>query len=125
MTLEERRTVPLFLYGTLMPGQLYHSRIAYGVAWYEPAQAKGVLYDTGLGYPAALFGGDETIDGFVVHIRQSLAAEIMAEIDKLEDEGNEYRRVKIRTLDGLEVSAYEWIKPVAGLRELTEGWRPR
>ncbi len=123
MSLEGSRTVPLFLFGTLMPGELYYSRIAYAVAWYEPAATRGILYDTGVGYPAALFGGQETIRGFVVHLRQSLSDEVLAEIDKLEDEGNETRRVRVRVLDGLEVFAYEWNKPVEGLRELAEGWR--
>ena len=45
----------IFCYGTLLPGQERWQFLAPFVLAYEPDQVSGRIYDTGLGYPAALF----------------------------------------------------------------------
>src|SRR5262249_30776779 len=49
-------TVVLFVYGTLAPGQVAWSTLAPHARATWETQVDGHLYDTGRGYPAAVFG---------------------------------------------------------------------
>ena len=98
-----------FVYGTLKPEGLYWPHVAALVAYWEPGQVQGKLYDTGLGYPAAIFGEDGTIDGILLFVIDAKVAQITAIMDEIEEEGRAYRRVEVATLDGQEAVAYEWM----------------
>lgn len=122
----------VFVYGTLMPGELrWPSLEAYAVGWQE-ATAAGQLWDTGRGYPAAVFhhlASDATasgsrIPGVCVTLRDAAVDEAIAVLDAIEGEGALYRRVTIASSAGEAVS-YEWLGDTAGLTLLPHGWPAR
>jgi len=58
----------------------------------------GRLYDTGLDYPAAVFGGDRTIVGRTYRLRTDTLDEALAVLDEEEDTVlGLYRRVEVTT----------------------------
>jgi gamma-glutamylcyclotransferase (GGCT)/AIG2-like uncharacterized protein YtfP len=121
-------TIRLFVYGTLAPG-----RDAWPVlapwATGTPCEDRvaGVLYDTGRGYPAAVFGGTDaegrrtgrTVHGYVVELDALRSADALAALDHYE--GEEYERITVRTADGVEASTYAWIAPLQGCRPVANG----
>jgi gamma-glutamylcyclotransferase (GGCT)/AIG2-like uncharacterized protein YtfP len=115
-------SVFLFVYGTLMPGEIRWRYLSpYAVSW-RRATAPGRLWDTGYGYPAAKFddtGGE--IPGVVVLLRAGAAETAIRLLDQIE--GNLYRRVEVSTGWGRALS-YEWLGPTDGFRPLPGGWPP-
>jgi gamma-glutamylcyclotransferase (GGCT)/AIG2-like uncharacterized protein YtfP len=111
----------LFVYGTLAPGEPAWSQIAPYVSEHREAAVPGRLYDTGRGYPAAVFaGGDSLVQGWCC----TLADAPFAELDAFE--GSEYRRITVRCTDGTQAVAYDWIASLDGCRYIPNGsWRAR
>ena len=60
----------LFVYGTLMPGRLRWPLIADDVVRQRPSAVPGTLYDTGLGYPAFVVGGDHRVPGWLLGLSE-------------------------------------------------------
>jgi gamma-glutamylcyclotransferase (GGCT)/AIG2-like uncharacterized protein YtfP len=100
----------LFVYGTLRPGD---------VRWWilEPFvadggvddTAPGDVYDTGLDYPAAIFGGAGTIVGRTYELRADLVEMALAVLDHEEDTvAGLYRRVRVVTDRGTDAWAYAY-----------------
>lgn len=100
----------LFVYGTLRPGDVRWSFL-------EPFAADegiddtvgGSLFDTGLDYPAAVFGGDGTIFGRTYGLRPERLVEALAVLD--EEEGTVrglYRRIAVTTGRRVPAWAYEY-----------------
>ncbi len=112
----------LFVYGTLMPGEpLWPALEPYAASW-ERATAPGELWDTGLGFPCIRFGpGAPAVPGVLVEIVPDRITEVLAVLDRVEDEGRLYRRVVVETSAG-PAYAYEWLGSTEGLRRLS-GWR--
>ena len=113
--------IVLFVYGTLAPGELSWSLLApYAVATREQS-VPGRLFDTGRGYPGAVFApGRDLVHGWCC----TLADPPLAKLDTFE--GEEYERITVRCTDGTEALAYHWIAPLDGLRALDDGrWRAR
>ncbi len=104
----------MFVYGLLKPGlRLYHVAEPY-VTRAIQARASGRLYDAGV--PAARFDEDGEIEGFVFFLDDARLDEALRELDDLEDEGTEYRRIVItvRTEEGdVEAHAYEYLLELA------------
>jgi gamma-glutamylcyclotransferase (GGCT)/AIG2-like uncharacterized protein YtfP len=114
----------LFVYGTLLPGEgRWHLLRPLAASW-APASAGGRLWDTGQGYPAAVFGEGGLIPGALVRLAPGTGAEALRLLDALEGEGRLYSRVSITTSAG-EAIAYEWLRPTQGFRLLPDGWRRR
>lgn len=115
----------LFVYGTLLPGEPRWpvlERVAVRVA---DAAAAGRLYDTGNGYPAAVFTTDGgTIVGALVIVEDAEWDELIARLDRIEGEGELYRRVEC-SVAGEPAVSYEWLGPTADLTPLPNGWRGR
>ncbi len=115
----------MFVYGTLMPGQVRWPLLEPFALGATPATARGRLWDTGLGYPAARFdAGDAILPGFVVVLRSEAADTAIAALDEIEGEGVLFRRVEVDTSGGRAIS-YEWLGPTEGLVPLPDGWLPR
>lgn len=116
------RTTGLFVYGTLMPGQIRWAALeAYALST-QAATARGHIWDTGAGYPAARFdqSGPE-IPGVLVTVVPDLLPEIVAALDRIEGEGVLFRRVEVVTSGGPAIS-YEWMGSTDGFSPLFEGW---
>ncbi len=112
----------LFVYGTLMPGHEAWRVIEPYAEDARPTTVRGRLFDTGAGYPAAVFdgGGSSTpaIAGSAVRLR---AAQVAVALDTLDRyEGPEYRRVVVAD-DHAPLYAYEWIGGLDHLIELPSG----
>ena len=114
----------IFVYGTLMPGDVRWPALAvYAVRW-ERVTAVGRLWDTGHGYPAVRFGGaGGVVPGVLVTVDEPRVAEALAVLDEIEDEGRLYRRVEVTTSGG-PAYAYEWLGPTEGFQPLAAGWPP-
>ena len=100
----------LFVYGTLRPGDVRWPLLEPFVDdegvddW-----ATGSVYDTGLDYPAAVFGGAGRIVGRTYRLRLDRLDEALVVLDQEEDtvEGL-YRRVEITTGNGVTAWAYAY-----------------
>lgn len=112
-------TVVLFVYGTLAPGQEAWSTLAPHARATWETSVEGRLFDTGRGYPAAVFGtGAGRVAGWCCELEDAP----LADLD--EWEGEEYRRVVVTATDGTEAFAYDWQAPVDGFRALPGGRWP-
>jgi gamma-glutamylcyclotransferase (GGCT)/AIG2-like uncharacterized protein YtfP len=103
-------TTALFVYGTLRPGDLRWSFLEpYAADEGVDDTVAGRVYDTGLGYPAAIFGGDGTITGRTYHLHEHLLDEALAVLDEEEDTvAGLYRRVIVTTGRGVAAWAYAY-----------------
>ena len=111
--------VALFVYGTLAPGRRAWRFLEPYTVEVRPAAVAGRLYDTGRGYPAAVFGpGAGLVHGHLCLLDDPP----LARLDVWE--GDEYERRRIVTDDGTEAFAYHWRAPVAGCRRLPDGRWP-
>lgn len=102
--------VHLFVYGTLRPGDVRWSLLEPFVA--DQGQADSVagrLFDTGLDYPAAVFGGEGRIVGRTYLLRADTLGDALAILDEEEDSVlGLYRRVELTTGSGVRAWAYEY-----------------
>ena len=71
----------LFVYGTLKQGGKYHCYLEEAELVEEQATAQGILYDTGMGYPAMILSDSGQIEGEVYDIPDVL----WPALDYLED----------------------------------------
>ena len=111
----------VFVYGLLKPGQRLHHVIAPFARSLALGTVPGRLFDAGV--PAARFGDGGRIEGFVIELDR--ADEALRVLDELEDEGTQYRRVRVRasTSDGeVEVYAYEYMRDTSGLPDVGWSW---
>lgn len=113
----------LFVYGLLKPGFSLHHVAAPYVLRLAPGRVRGRLYDAGV--PAGRFDEDGTIDGFVLWLDPARIDEALRILDELEDVADVYRRVvvDVTTDEGsIPSSAYEYIRPLAGRRDVGPVW---
>lgn len=112
----------LFVYGTLMPGHLRWAVLEPHALSWRPAAVEGHLYDTGEGWPAAVFvPGEDLVRGWAVDLDPAVADVVMAHLDDVEgvDQGL-FRRVEVALLDGEPVVAYELGTSPDALRRIQE-----
>ena len=99
----------MFVYGTLMPGRLRWPLLEPHAVGHRDATVHGLLYDTGLGWPAAVFDDESaaTVPGVLVELPEDHLDELLAELDLVEgvDHGH-YERVLVTTTDG--ATAWAW-----------------
>jgi gamma-glutamylcyclotransferase (GGCT)/AIG2-like uncharacterized protein YtfP len=100
----------LFVYGTLRPGDVRWRILEPFVADDGAADtAAGDVYDTGLHYPAAIFGGSGTIVGRTYELRTDRIDEALAVLDYEEDTvAGLYQRVRVMTGRGTDAWAYAY-----------------
>jgi gamma-glutamylcyclotransferase (GGCT)/AIG2-like uncharacterized protein YtfP len=100
----------LFVYGTLRPGDVRWTLLEPFVAGDGVDDTvAGSLFDTGLDYPAAVFGGPATIVGRTYPLRPERLEEALAALDDEEDTVlGLYRRVTVTTERGTPAYAYAY-----------------
>src|SRR3954449_10710082 len=98
-----------FVYGTLLPTESRWPLLEpYAIAA-RPASVAGRLFDTGRGYPCALFSGAGTIPGAVVELAPADVEDVFVLLDEVEGVAfGLYERVVVTTDDGERVWSYEW-----------------
>lgn len=101
--------LPLFVYGTLMPGHLRWGVLEHHAVGWRPAAIEGRLYDTGEGWPAAVFGpGGDLVRGWVVDLRPEVAEVVLAHLDEVEGVGHGlFTRIEVALLGGEAAVAYQ------------------
>lgn len=121
----------LFVYGTLQPGESRWSQLAPFVTDHgEPAAVAGVLYDTGLDYPAAIFSAESPSDlirGRIYELRADVTEMALARLDAVEGAVRGlYHRVTVCTVAGTPAWAYECGDHTLLRRRLADGdWLQR
>ena len=93
--------LPLFVYGTLQPGEINYTRYCQGrLRTQQRAYCRGRLYALNLGYPALSWGQDR-VWGYLLHFINTWDLQAL---DQLEDyqpgrsaSANEYQRFLITT----------------------------
>jgi gamma-glutamylcyclotransferase (GGCT)/AIG2-like uncharacterized protein YtfP len=108
----------LFAYGTLLPGDVrWHFLQRFVTDDGSVDRADGRLFDTGEGYPAALFDDgiqadgiqDSVIHGRVFTLVADLVDEALATLDEVEGAvAGDYRRIEIVTHEGRAAWAYAY-----------------
>jgi gamma-glutamylcyclotransferase (GGCT)/AIG2-like uncharacterized protein YtfP len=100
----------LFVYGTLRPGDVRWSLLApFAADDGSDDTVPGELFDTGLDYPAAMFGGTSTIVGRTFELRADRLDEALTVLDEVEGTVlGLYRRVRVTTSRGVSAWAYEY-----------------
>lgn len=100
----------LFVYGTLRPGDVRWPILEPFIADDGVGDAvAGLVYDTGIGYPAAVFGGDGIVAGRTYCLRLETLDQALAALDAEESsvEGG-YHRVELTTQTGITAWAYQY-----------------
>lgn len=116
----------LFVYGTLLPGRLRWPLLAPFVTDQLPAAVPGRLFDSGRGWPVAVFAGDtdqvsradraDHVPGVVVVLDADRSGEAIDLLDRVEGTAaGLLRRVRVTTLAGEEAWAYHHPHAVTGL----------
>jgi len=103
-------TEHLFVYGTLRPGDVRWPLLERFVADEGVGDTTaGAVFDTGLDFPAAVFGSTGTIVGRTYTLRPDLLSEALAVLDD-EEAGvaGLYRRVRVTTGRGVRAWAYAY-----------------
>ena len=102
--------VDLFVYGTLAPGDVRWPILApFAADDGRPDAADGALYDTGCGYPAAVFGGEGTISGRTFRLHHDRLDDALAALDAEESSvAGGYHRIEIETRNGHRAWAYQY-----------------
>jgi gamma-glutamylcyclotransferase (GGCT)/AIG2-like uncharacterized protein YtfP len=119
-------TSHLFVYGTLRPGEVrWRFLEPFVVGDGIDTTVAGDVYDTGLEYPAAVFGGDRSIRGRVYELTR--LDEALAALDEVEGAVRGlYHRVVVRTASGHDAWAYQCGDPTLLVRHLPTGdWTDR
>lgn len=110
----------VFVYGTLMPGQLRWPWLAPYVTAHHPDRVTGRLYDTGKGFPAAVFDEPGMVHGVCCTLDELMADEAWAMLDDIE--GRLYERCTVTTAKGRTAGSYAWAGDRDGLVPVDGPW---
>lgn len=109
----------LFVYGTLMPGRLRWPLLAPHAVGHRLAEVPGALFDSGNGWPVAVFGDAGTVPGTVVELDPAILDELLPVIDEVEDTvGGAFERVVVTTTDGETAWAYRYLHDVSPMTRI-------
>ena len=119
----------LFIYGTLIPGEERWVYLEDFITEITPDTTRGLLYDTGRGYPAARFDATNSIPQLIHGLRMTIAPDRIDECLELMDEVEAaerglYHRVVIVTDDGETAWSYQYGTGLADNVAIDSGsWR--
>jgi gamma-glutamylcyclotransferase (GGCT)/AIG2-like uncharacterized protein YtfP len=112
----------LFVYGTLQPGRLRWPLLEPFAIGSVAASVPGVLYDSGNGWPLAVFGGDPPgeVPGVLVDLDPDRLGDALDLLDRIEGAVTDLlRRVVVTTTAEATAWAYHWPATTAGMRRIT------
>ena len=113
----------IFVYGTLKPGQERWPILAPFVAPPDAgcaAAVRGTVFDTGYGWPAAVFdsAAGMGVVGVVLRLHPASTGEAIATLDAIEGvETGLFQRIRIE-IDGTDCWTYHWPGSTAGFQPL-------
>jgi gamma-glutamylcyclotransferase (GGCT)/AIG2-like uncharacterized protein YtfP len=111
----------LFVYGTLQPGRLRWPLLEPFATGSAPASVPGALYDSGKGWPVAVFDGDpsDAVPGVLVDLDPHRLDAALELLDQVEGGVTDLvRRVVVTTTGQLAAWAYHWSATTAGMRRI-------
>jgi gamma-glutamylcyclotransferase (GGCT)/AIG2-like uncharacterized protein YtfP len=121
-TRDDGAVVPprLFVYGTLQPGRLRWPLLAPYAAHQRPAAVRGLLYDSGNGWPVAVFEAvDREIPGVLLDLVPDRVHEALELLDGIEGTvSGLLHRVVVSTVDGATAWSYHWPGATAAMRAI-------
>lgn len=114
---------PLFVYGTLMPGHLRWPVIEPHAVGWRPAAVEGRIYDSGEGWPAAVFApGEDLVRGWAVDLDPDVADVVLAHLDAIEGMDRDLlARVDVALLGGEPAVAYQLQRGLDGFTRI-DAW---
>jgi gamma-glutamylcyclotransferase (GGCT)/AIG2-like uncharacterized protein YtfP len=117
MTIPEQ--FPIFVYGSLRPGELFYTRVRPYVEKVEPAELHGMqLYSLG-DFPGMVWDASarNPVKGDLLHIYKGYWAEAISVLDRIEGEGFLYKRTQIIVICG-ETPVAAWTYLLRDLEKL-------
>jgi gamma-glutamylcyclotransferase (GGCT)/AIG2-like uncharacterized protein YtfP len=113
----------LFVYGTLMPGRLRWPILERFAIASREALVPGTIYDSGEGWPVAVFADlDDVVPGVLVDLDPSSLEDALPILDDVEDTATDkLRRIVVTTTEGDAAWAYHHPAEVVGLARI-ESW---
>lgn len=112
----------IFVYGSAMPGQWGYSVIERYVESSRRDEVDGLLFDSGRGYPMAMFEVGDSIPGFLIQLDAATAEDALRALTQFE--GGLFHPVEVRTASGATALAYEWIGTTEGYPRI-DAWDPQ
>jgi len=94
--------VPLFVYGSLLPGEIHSSLLADGTHLGPATTATGFRLVELEQYPALIAAGDLQIEGELFEVTSML----LGKLDQLKENGRLFQRGPIELATGQEAQAY-------------------
>jgi gamma-glutamylcyclotransferase (GGCT)/AIG2-like uncharacterized protein YtfP len=116
----------LFVYGTLQPGRLRWPVLAPFTVGTRPASVPGVLYDSGYGWPVAVFDehAPSEVPGVLVDLDPHRLDDALELLDEVEGVVTDLlRRIVVTTTGQLAAWAYHWPATTTGMRRIAR-WDP-
>jgi gamma-glutamylcyclotransferase (GGCT)/AIG2-like uncharacterized protein YtfP len=112
-----KRSVRVFVYGTLLPGESNHAVAARWMLDARPGAVCGRLVDCGA-WPALVRGGGAASEGRVRGMWLTVRPEALADLDALEDfagpeSPNDYERIWVRDASGQPLEGWVYVWPDA------------
>ena len=107
----------LFAYGTLQPGRLRWPFLEPFALGHRAAAVVGRIYDSGFGWPVAVFGGAvELVPGTLIDLDPVRSPEALALLDEVEATATDVlRRIAVTTTTGERAWTYHCDRPAADM----------
>lgn len=105
--------LPLFVYGTLRPGESRWPLVADSIRDVGETGMAGRRLDTGYGYPGLVSDPHETVTGVVLSAHPEAARGLMEALDVIEGHPDLFVRTLSRTTSGSLAWVYRWQGPGA------------
>jgi gamma-glutamylcyclotransferase (GGCT)/AIG2-like uncharacterized protein YtfP len=107
----------LFAYGTLQPDRLRWSFVAPFALGHHPADVPGRLYDSGFGWPVAVFDdGPTLVPGTLIDLDPSRLVDALQILDEVEATATDLMaRIEVTTSEGPLAWSYTCVGSTAGM----------
>ena len=118
-------TAHLFAYGTLQPDRLRWPFLAPFAVGHRPAEVPGRIYDSGFGWPVAVFGdGPTLVPGTLVDLDPRQLTDALRILDEIEATATDLMaRIEVTTTSGKRAWTYTCVGSTDGMTPI-ERWTP-
>lgn len=110
----------LFAYGTLQPDRLRWPFVAPFARGHRPADVSGRLYDSGFGWPVAVFDdGPTLVPGTLIDLDPSRLVDALQILDEVEGTATDLMaRIEVTTSDGALAWSYTCVGSTDGMTSI-------
>jgi gamma-glutamylcyclotransferase (GGCT)/AIG2-like uncharacterized protein YtfP len=116
----------LFAYGTLQPDRLRWPFLAPFAVGHRAAKVPGRIYDSGYGWPVAVFDGShDLVPGTIIDLDPVRSADAIELLDEVEATATDLlRRIVVTTTAGEQAWAYHCDHPTSAMTRIVAWNRP-